>query len=177
MQIAIQISVIALMTAFVYALVALGFTLVFGIMRVVNFAHGEFYMLGAYSVYVFYGILGWNFGLALAVGALVVGLSGLLVERLLFRRFAGDEMGGMIVSLALAVCLQEAVALIFSVDDLTVERPVQGVLEFGGVFIALDQLVVVGVTLLVLVAFYLLIEKTRVGITIRAVVGQYHFQR
>ncbi|QIL74062.1 branched-chain amino acid ABC transporter permease (plasmid) [Diaphorobacter sp. HDW4B] len=169
MQIAIQISVIALMTAFVYALVALGFTLVFGIMRVVNFAHGEFYMLGAYSVYVFYGILGWNFGLALVVGALVVGLSGLLVERLLFRRFAGDEMGGMIVSLALAVCLQEAVALIFSVDDLTVERPVQGVLEIGGVFIALDQLVVVGVTLLVLVAFYLLIEKTRVGITIRAV--------
>uniref|UniRef100_UPI0033425F1A branched-chain amino acid ABC transporter permease n=1 Tax=Castellaniella defragrans TaxID=75697 RepID=UPI0033425F1A len=169
MQIAIQISIIALMTAFVYALVALGFTLVFGIMRVVNFAHGEFYMLGAYSIYVLYGQMGLPYGVSLVAGAFVVGVMGLLAEKFLFRRFVGDEMGGMIISLALAVCIQEAVALVFSVDDLMVTRPVEGVLQFAGIFIPLDQLVVVGATLAVLIAFYLLLEKTRVGITIRAV--------
>ncbi|EKU28928.1 ABC transporter permease [Alcaligenes sp. HPC1271] len=56
-----QIAIIALMSTFVYALVALGFTLVFGILRVVNFAHGEFYMLGAYAMYVFYGQFGWPY--------------------------------------------------------------------------------------------------------------------
>jgi len=61
MQIAMQIAIIALMSTFVYALVALGFTLVFGILRVVNFAHGEFYMLGAYAMYVFL----WSVWLAL----------------------------------------------------------------------------------------------------------------
>lgn len=169
MQLAFQIFSIALMSAFVYALIALGFTLVFGIMRIVNFAHGEFYMLGAYTMYVFYGLLGWPYGWALVACALTVGAMGLAAERLLFRRFAGDEMGGMIMSLALAITLQAAVSLIFTVDDLSVPRPVEGAWQIGSVFLALDQLLVVGVTLLVLVAFYLLIEKTRVGITIRAV--------
>jgi len=169
MQLAIQISIIALMSAFVYALVALGFTLVFGILRIVNFAHGEFYMLGAYAVYVFYGQLGWPYLPAIAASALVVGLFGILTERILFRRFAGDEMGGMIMSLALAITLQAAVSLIFSVDEHSVARPVEGAIELGRIFLAKDQLLVVAVTLLALAAFYALIEKTRLGITIRAV--------
>lgn len=169
MQIAIQISIIALMSAFVYALIALGFTLVFGIMRVVNFAHGEFYMLGAYAVYVLYGLLGWPYAGALIAGALLVGAIGFVLERVLFRRFTGDEMGGMIMSLALAITLQAAISLLFTVDDLSVARPVEGALQIGSVFLALDQLAVVGVTVVALAAFYLLIEKTRVGITIRAV--------
>lgn len=169
MQIAIQISIIALMSAFVYALIALGFTLVFGIMRVVNFAHGEFYMLGAYAVYVLYGLLGWPYAGALIAGALLVGAIGFVLERVLFRRFTGDEMGGMIMSLALAITLQAAISLVFTVDDLSVARPVEGALQIGTVFLALDQLAVVGVTVVALAAFYFLIEKTRVGITIRAV--------
>ena len=169
MQIAIQISIIALMSAFVYALIALGFTLVFGIMRVVNFAHGEFYMLGAYAVYVLYGLLGWPYAGALIAGALLVGAIGFVLERVLFRRFTGDEMGGMIMSLALAITLQAAISLLFTVDDLSVARPVEGALQIGSVFLALDQLAVVGVTVVALAAFYLLIEKTRLGITIRAV--------
>lgn len=169
MQLAIQISIIALMSAFVYALVALGFTLVFGILRIVNFAHGEFYMLGAYAVYVFYGQLGWSYFPAIVASALVVGVLGLLAERVLFRRFVGDEMGGMIMSLALAISLQAAISLIFTVDEHSVTRPVEGALQLGQVFLAKDQLLVVGVTLLALAAFYALIEKTRLGITIRAV--------
>lgn len=169
MQLVIQISIIALMSAFVYALVALGFTLVFGILRIVNFAHGEFYMLGAYAVYVFYGQFGWPYLPAIVASALVVGALGLIAERTLFRRFAGDEMGGMIMSLALAISLQAAISLLFSVDEHSVPRPVEGALQIGDVFLAKDQLLVVGITLLALGAFYALIEKTRLGVTIRAV--------
>ena len=169
MQLALQITTIALMSAFVYALVALGFTLVFGILRVVNFAHGEFYMLGAYAVYVFYGQLGWPYLPAIVASAAIVGVIGLVVERTLFRRFAGDEMGGMIMSLALAISLQAAITILFSVDELSVPRPVEGALQLGNIFLAKDQLLVVGITLLALSAFYALIEKTRLGVTIRAV--------
>ena len=169
MQLALQITTIALMSAFVYALVALGFTLVFGILRVVNFAHGEFYMLGAYAVYVFYGQLGWPYLPAIVASAAIVGVIGLVVERTLFRRFAGDEMGGMIMSLALAISLQAAITILFSVDELSVPRPVEGALQLGNIFLAKDQLLVVGITLLALSAFYALIEKTHLGVTIRAV--------
>jgi branched-chain amino acid transport system permease protein len=169
MQFVLQITTIALMSAFVYALVALGFTLVFGILRIVNFAHGEFYMLGAYGVYVFYGQLGWPYLPAIVLSAVVVGVIGLIAERALFHRFAGDEMGGMIMSLALAISLQAAITILFSVDDHSVPRPVEGALQVGNIFLAKDQLLVVGITLLALAAFYGLIEKTRLGVTIRAV--------
>jgi len=169
MQLLIQISTIALMSAFVYALVALGFTLVFGILRIVNFAHGEFYMLGAYGVYVFYGLLGWPYLLAITASALTVGLLGLVAERWLFRKFSGDEMGGMVMSLALAITLQAAITLVFSVDEHSVPRPAEGAFHLGSVFFPKDQMLVVGITLLALAGFYVLIEKTRLGMVIRAV--------
>ncbi|MBP6019252.1 MAG: branched-chain amino acid ABC transporter permease [Burkholderiaceae bacterium] len=169
MQIATQIVIIALMSTFVYALVALGFTLVFGILRIVNFAHGEFYMLGAYAMYVLYGVMGWNYLVSILAGALIVGCIGLVVERTLFRRFAGDEMGGMIMSLALAITIQAAISLIFSVDEHSVPRPVEGSFQIGSAFFAKDQLLIVGITLIALAGFYILIERTRLGVAIRAV--------
>ena len=169
MQIALQILTIALMSTFVYALVALGFTLVFGILRIVNFAHGEFYMLGAYAMYVFYGHLGWPYSTAILLSALSVSFIGLFFERFVFRRFAGDEMGGMIMSLAVAITLQAVITLIFSVDDQSVPRPLQGAWEFAGAFFAKDQLLVAGVSVIALAFLYVLIEKTRLGMTIRAV--------
>lgn len=169
MQIAMQIAIIALMSTFVYALVALGFTLVFGILRVVNFAHGEFYMLGAYAMYVFYGQFGWPYLPSIAAAAVLVGFLGLLAERGLFRRFVGDEMGGMIMSLALAITLQAGISLLFSVDEQSVRRPVEGAWQIGQAFFAKDQLLIVGMSVLALAAFYFLIERTRIGMTIRAV--------
>lgn len=169
MQIAIQITIIALMSAFVYALIALGFTLVFGILKIVNFAHGEFYMLGAYAMLVFYGFMGWPYLPSIVAAALLVGAAGFIAERTLFRRFSGDEMGGMIMSLALAISLQALITLFFSVDDHAVRRPVEGALQIGSAYFAKDQLLIVAISLVSLAGFYFLIEKTRIGITIRAV--------
>ena len=169
MQIALQITIIALMSAFVYALIALGFTLVFGILKIVNFAHGEFYMLGAYAMLVFYGFMEWPYWLSIVAAGLAVGVAGFIAERTLFKRFAGDEMGGMIMSLALAISLQALITLIFSVDDHSVRRPVEGAIQVGSAYFAKDQLLIVAISVLALAGFYFLIEKTRVGVTIRAV--------
>lgn len=169
MQIVMQIAIIALMSTFVYALIALGFTLVFGILRVVNFAHGEFYMLGAYAMYVFYDLLAWSYLPSIVAAGLLVGVLGLLAERGLFKRFAGDEMGGMIMSLALAITLQASMTLLFSVDEQSLRRPVEGAWQIGQAFFAKDQLLVVAISVFALAGFYFLIERTRLGLTIRAV--------
>ena len=169
MQLIVQIASIALVSGLVYALVSLGFTLVFGIMRVVNFAHGEFYMAGAYALFLFYGVLQLPYAAAVLASAIAVGCIGVVAERLLFRPFMGNEMSGMIMSLALATTMQAAVSLLFTVDERSVARPVSGAFEFAGAYFAKDQLLVVAVTLVVLGALYYLIENTRLGLTIRAV--------
>ncbi|HEX7260534.1 MAG TPA: hypothetical protein VF258_01855, partial [Luteolibacter sp.] len=98
-----QIFVNGLLLGLIYVIMALGFTLVFGIMRIVNFAHGEFYMIGAMVVLVLFGSLGWPFFLAVAAGGIIALVVGVVMERLLFRPLvsAADEMPCMIMSLAI----------------------------------------------------------------------------
>jgi branched-chain amino acid transport system permease protein len=165
----IQVLSIAVLSAMLYMLVALGFTLVFGVMRIVNFAHGEFLMLGAYALFLFNRELGLPFGLALPLAALVVGVLGMVAERLIFRRYADDELGGMIVSLALAISLQGAVVALFGVDELAVDRPVSGTLRLGAVLIPKDQLLASGIALLLVVTVYLVLQRTSLGLAMRAV--------
>lgn len=160
---------IAVLTAALSMLAALGFTLIFGVMRIVNFAHGEFLMLGAYGLYVAMQVAGLPFGAALPLVALGVGFVGIVAERLLFRRFVGDELGGMIVSLALAVSLQGAVTSLFGVDDLAVDRPFSGTVAVAGVTMAWDQIVTALIALAMVGATYVVLVRTKFGLAIRAV--------
>lgn len=89
-----------------YMLMAVGFTLVFGIMRVVNFAHGEFYMLGAFTAFFTYVYWEMPFVVCLAIAAVTVGILGMLIERTLIQPFRSDEMSGMIATLAISVIIQ-----------------------------------------------------------------------
>ena len=157
------------LNASIYMLIALGFTLIFGVLRIVNFAHGEFLMLGAYGLYVFNVLLGWEFWIALPLAALLTGVSGVLFERVLFRRFSGDELGGMIVSLGLAIFLQGLVRAVFGADSLAVPPPVSRILSVGGASLPLDQLIVAGVSLTLIAATFLLLGHTRLGLALRAV--------
>ena len=124
-----QIVINGLMAGVVYILMALGFTLIFGIMRVVNFAHGEFYMLGAALIYGLYGLLGVNYFVCVVIATVVVGLMGGAIERLLFRPFIGKELSGMIMALALAITLQAAAFIVLGTDEVAVERPVSGTMS------------------------------------------------
>ncbi|MCO5130230.1 MAG: branched-chain amino acid ABC transporter permease [Xanthobacteraceae bacterium] len=165
----VQTLVIAATSSAYMMLLALGFTLIFGLMRIVNFAHGEFVMLGAYAVYVLTVPCGLNYFVAIPLAGLFAGLCGVVAERLIFRPFLGDELGAMITSLALAIILQGAVMIVFTVDQLSVPRPISGVLHFGSIYLPNDQIFVAGSSFLVVIAFHFLVHHTRLGLALRAV--------
>lgn len=169
LQLIIQIAVNGLTFGLIYILMALGFTLIFGIMRVVNFAHGEFYMVGAIGILLLFGTLGINYYLSIVFAVLCVGLLGIIVERLLLRGFVGRELNSMIMALAVAITLQALAAILFGPQEQSVARPVTGVLQVAGVFIPRDRIVVGAIALAVLVAFYLFLRYARYGLAMRAV--------
>ena len=158
-----------MMSGLIYVLMALGFTLIFGIMRVVNFAHGEFYMLGGFVVFLLCRKLGWNYYASVAVAAVGAGLFGALIERILLRPFIGRELNGMIMALAIAITLQSGASIVFGPEEMTVSRPVTGVLSLGAVKMPLDRLAVGGITLVILLLFWLFLGFTRWGLAMRAV--------
>lgn len=172
-----QILSIAVLSAVLYMLVALGFTLIFGVMRIVNFAHGEFLMLGAYALFVFSSVLGLPFTVALPLAAVSVGVLGVVAERLIFRRYIDDELGGMIASLALAISLQGAVVAFFGVDELAVDRPVSGALRIATISLPKDQLLAAGLALVLVVTVYLVLQKTSLGLAMRAVAQDWQVAR
>lgn len=164
-----QIVVNGLLVGLIYVIMALGFTLIFGIMRIVNFAHGEFYMIGAVVVLLLFGNLGWPFFLAVAVGGLVSAVLGIVVERFLFRPLVGEEMPSMIMALAIGIMLQSFALMAFGPALQTIERPFSGTWQLFNATVPLDRTIVGLGALLILTAFYLFLKYSRVGLAMRAI--------
>ena len=165
----LQIVLNGLTTGVVYVLMALGFTLIFGIMRVVNFAHGELYMVAAFAITVLNGKFGWAYLPAIVCSIVLVGLLGSVLERLLFRRVIGNEFNCMILALAVSISLQSAALIAFGPDEVGAPRPVTGVFHLGPAVVPADRLFVVGIAMLLLGGFYLFLNKTHLGLMMRAV--------
>jgi len=164
-----QIVVNGLAAGVFYVLMALGFTLIFGILRLVNFAHGEFYMLGAFVVYHLYAQLGMNFFVALAAAAVAVAAVGVLVERVVFAPLRSRELSMLMSALGLQIAIQGIMAVVEGVEGLSLPSPVQGVYRSGWITFPYDRLLVVGAGLVVLLLFYAFITWTRLGQALRAV--------
>ena len=118
-----------------YLLMAIGFTLAFGVMRIVNFAHGEFYMVGAFCALIGVTWLGLPFPVTLALTIAVAILLGALVERVVFRPFRNDELSGMIASLGLAMILQHGALILFGPDPQAFPALVSGVFKWGALIV------------------------------------------
>ncbi|WP_449415823.1 branched-chain amino acid ABC transporter permease [Ochrobactrum teleogrylli] len=169
MNVVEQILVNGVLSGLVYMLMALGFTLVFGMMRIVNFAHGEFYMVSAFGVLVFNGLYGVDYPIALLLAVAMTGAMGLAIERVFLRPFVGDELGSMIMSLGVAVTLQSIALIFFGPSEQSINRPVSGVIELGHAIVPLDRAVVGICSIAILMMFYLFVKKTRWGVAMRAV--------
>lgn len=164
-----QMIVNGLLAGLIYVIMALGFTMIFGIMRIVNFAHGEFYMIGAVVVFILAGSFGWPFFVAVLCGGLAAGLLGVLIERALFRRLVSEEMPSMIMSLAVAIILQSTVLIVFGPAEQSVSRPFSGVWTLGRAVVPWDRTVVALGALVVLAGFYAFLKLSRLGLAMRAV--------
>ncbi|MCK5794310.1 MAG: branched-chain amino acid ABC transporter permease [Anaerolineales bacterium] len=158
-----------LMTSSFYALIAVGLSLVFGVMHIVNFAHGEFYMIGAYTVWVLYAKMQWPFFLAVAAAIVIVGLLGLICERLIFRHAKGNVLSGFIMSVGLVFILQVAVVKIWGVGKM---KPVPAaypeVLSLGGISTSWQRFIVIPATIALLGALWVFLDRFRMGRALRA---------
>src|SRR5215204_5358885 len=163
-----QIVINGLNLSAVYILVALGFTLLFGIMRVVNFAHGEFAMLGGFALYYLYGVLHLPWLLAVVLGALAVAVPALILERMVFRWFYQKMFQSMIGLLGLSLVMTYTSLLIWDAFERNVPSAFDSILRVGGVIVPMDRLVTIGVSLVALAAFYVLMVHTKVGLAMRA---------
>jgi branched-chain amino acid transport system permease protein len=164
-----QVLVNGLLAGLIYVIMALGFTLIFGIMRIVNFAHGEFYMLGAVLILVLFGRFGWPFFLAVLAGGVASGVLGIILERILFRRLVGDETAGMIMSLAVGIILQSLALIVFGPAEQSVTRPFSGIWSIGSAVVPWDRTIVALCALGILVVFYLFLKYSRLGLAMQAV--------
>ncbi|UQN05001.1 branched-chain amino acid ABC transporter permease [Deinococcus sp. QL22] len=153
----------------VYALVALGLTLVYGVMRVPNFAHGGLYMLGAYLSYAVLTGLGWGYVPALLISALGVALLAAFMERVIFYPMRdAPHVHSMIAALGMLFFLEAAVQLIWGPDFKQITEPVPGIVNVGGVIITWQRLLVIGASVLTMIGLNYFLKRTLTGATIEA---------
>lgn len=155
-----------------YALIALGLSLIFGIMGIVNFAHGEMYMLGGYVAYFLIGRFGLDFFTTIIASIIVIGLLGMMFEKGIFRPLTirpREALTSLIAAVGLAWVLQMLAVICFGDLDRKVPSTFKGVINMGGVVITKERLVtiVIGIVLVLLLNLFLL--RTRLGNAIRAV--------
>jgi branched-chain amino acid transport system permease protein len=163
----IQTLLDGLMVGGLYATVAIGVTLVFGIMGVLNFAHGQMVMLGAYTAF-FVVSAGLGFWSALVVGMVAMGLLGLLLERIVFRYTITDHMQGLTASLGLIMVIEHLAAAAFTPDPRHFDPPLPGSFEIAGLTLSSQRMLVLFLVVVLVVACYLFLQKTRIGKAIRA---------
>jgi branched-chain amino acid transport system permease protein len=159
-------------------LLSSGFSLIFGLMRIPNLAHGGFFMLGAYFGATIVG-QGINFWLAALAAGLLVGLLGIIMERFLLRNLAGNEQGQVLVTLGISFIIADVCLLVWTGDPVTVPAPpaLRPPLLLMGLAFPTFRLVVLGIALVAALALYLLMERTRLGAMIRAGVDDMEMAR
>jgi branched-chain amino acid transport system permease protein len=153
----------------IYVLIALGFTLLFGIMRVVNFAHGAIAMLGGYALLYAYQIYDLPFWLAIVVAPVGVAILALVLERLVFRHFYNKMFQSMIGLLGLETALVFSAVLLWDAHERSIKPAFDGIIDFGDLILPLDRLVIAAISAAALSAFYVFIRYTKAGLALRAV--------
>jgi branched-chain amino acid transport system permease protein len=170
-EIFLQAIVSGLSNAAVYALIAVGLTLVFGVMRIINFAHGEFLMIAMYAGYFAWSLLGIDpiVAILLVTPALMV-LGALLYSGVMRFALRVPEINQMAVTLGLSLLLQHLALVAFTGDNMLVtqSRAIAGV-ELGPVVVQVNQMIACGISATLLGALYLVLQRTDFGLIMRAV--------
>ncbi len=154
-----------------YALLGLGLAVIFGMLRVVNFAHGAFYMVGAFGAYIFVTEFGLSFWWALAVVPVALGLVGILLERAFIHRLARlDPLYNFLLTFGLTLILQDVVKARYTVSSVTIAPPavLSGDVNVGLFRFPTYRIFVFAFAVAVCVGVWWLLSRTRVGLVVRA---------
>ena len=154
-----------------YALLSLGLAVIFGMLNIINFAHGALYMMGAFCAYFLLNVLGLNYWLALVLTPVLVGILGMVIERTMLQRLAGlDHLYGLLLTFGLALIIQGVFQNYFGSSGLPYAIPPEltGGQNLGFMFLPNYRAWVVIFSLSVCLATWFAIEKTRLGAYLRA---------
>jgi branched-chain amino acid transport system permease protein len=163
-----NILITGLITGSMLALLAISFSLIFGVARIVNIAHTAFYMVAAYCIFSLTGKFGLNPVAGMLIAVVVVTVFGLLAYKFLIDPIREHEAAVLIATIALAMIFQEAVMLIYTGDYRTVSALIEGYFIVAGVKVFYQQMLTFGVVLAVLALLWLLLMKTKLGLAIRS---------
>ncbi len=165
----VQSTVMGVSIGSIYILMALGLTLMFGMMHIINFAHGAIYMLGAFVIYYFSFQWGLPYFPTFLLAMVLLGLFGFVVERGIYRPIRGAIEPTLVALLALTTFLQAAGYPVFGPLDKHVPSVFEGRWTILGVAISVERLIVIPVAFVLVIGLYLFINKTRIGTAMRAI--------
>ena len=168
----LQLIVSGLANGCVYGLIALGFVLIYKATEAVNFAQGDFMMLGAFVTLgltneQFWGLPFW---FSVPVAIIIMGIFGYLIDMIVLRRMFGQsQVAIVILTIALGFVLRFAAGAIWGHEPKSLESPIAGVdLRFGGVVLGLDEVVIIVVTILLTTALFFYFNRTKLGVAMQA---------
>ena len=163
--------VLGMVNGVFYAILSLGLAIIFGLLGVINFAHGVFFMLGAFVAYMLGQTLGLGYWEALVLAPLIVGALGLVVEKLLIRHLYNiDHLYGLLLTLGLALFIEGFIRIAFGPQGLPYDIPgeLRGALKLGFMFLPYYRAWVVVFGVVLCLVTWLLIERTPLGAKLRA---------
>ena len=163
--------VLGLVNGSFYAMLSLGLAVIFGTLNIVNFAHGAFYMVGAFGAFFALSVLGINYWWSLLLVPLAVGLIGILVDRGLLRWLRGlDPLYGLLLTFGLSLILEGVLRDVYGSSGRSYPRPpeLNGAWNLGFMALPVSRAWVIGVSLAVCFGTWFVIERTRLGAYLRA---------
>jgi branched-chain amino acid transport system permease protein len=163
-----DIIISGLISGSVYALLAIGFSIIFGAARIVNLAHTAFYMVAAYCIYFITSRMGLHPVWGMVFAVILITLLGMLFYKLFINPIRDHEGAVLIATIALAMALQEIMNLIFTGSYLSVPALIQGYFTVFGVKVFYQQLLTFVMALLVLLVLWTILMKTKLGLAIRS---------
>lgn len=164
----LQAGIIGISLGAQYALLALGFTLIFGILGVVNFAHGGFYMLGGYVAYTCVSMLNVPYPLAVLAAVAATASLGWVFELFMLERLVDDHLATLMLTLGLYLIVSTGLLSVFGPLSMDFRFPVSGALHLGSIYVPEENLIVLAVCLCAIVALWLVLFRTDLGRALRA---------
>jgi branched-chain amino acid transport system permease protein len=157
-----------LVLGWIYTLMALGLSLILSITNILQFAHGQVYMLGAYVVYYLCVILGLNFFLSIFISVILMAAFGLILERCFFRPLRAEFLPTMVVALGIMIILQSAVTIGFGINPKSIPSFAPASVEFLSTMLGLDRLIAAGISIVLTLALFLFLKISKYGLALTA---------
>lgn len=170
MELAAAIGLDALSFMLSLLLVTMGLVIIFGLMNVINMAHGEFFLIGAYTV-VALQQAGQPFWLALIIAPLILAVIGVILEELVIRHVYHRFIDTILATWGISLALKQAVIILFGPTSQSVDNPIPGTVDFLGITYPAYRLAIMGISVLLAAGTLLVIYRTQVGLAVRGVIG------